>query len=227
MIIALDGPAASGKSTTARLVAQRLGFRYLDTGAMYRALALAAQQRGMTDEAFASVLPSVRLDLGYDADGNQTVALDGEDVTAAIRTRDMGLAASAISRHAPVREYLVQMQQELGRRYSKEAGGAVLDGRDIGTVVFPQAELKVFVIADARTRAERRLAELEVRGEVYPDREAALDALEAELVARDRADAARAAGPLKAAPDAILLDTTELSPEEQVEIVVQHALARQ
>ena len=194
---------------------------------MYRALALAAQQRGMTDEAFASVLPSVRLDLGYDADGNQTVALDGEDVTAAIRTRDMGLAASAISRHAPVREYLVQMQQELGRRYSKEAGGAVLDGRDIGTVVFPQAELKVFVIADARTRAERRLAELEARGEVYPDREAALDVLEAELVARDRADAARAAGPLKAAPDAILLDTTELSPEEQVEIVVQHALARQ
>ena len=227
MIIALDGPAASGKSTTARLVAQRLGFRYLDTGAMYRALALAAQQRGMTDEAFASVLPSVRLDLGYDADGNQTVALDGEDVTAAIRTRDMGLAASAISRHAPVREYLVQMQQELGRRYSKEAGGAVLDGRDIGTVVFPDAELKVFVIADARTRAERRLAELEARGEVYPDREAALDVLEAELVARDRADAARAAGPLKAAPDAILLDTTELSPEEQVEIVVQHALARQ
>ncbi|MBE2187058.1 MAG: (d)CMP kinase [Rhodothermales bacterium] len=227
MIIALDGPAASGKSTTARLVAQRLGFRYLDTGAMYRALALAAQQRGMTDEAFASVLPSVRLDLGYDADGNQTVALDGEDVTAAIRTRDMGLAASAISRHAPVREYLVQMQQELGRRYSEEAGGAVLDGRDIGTVVFPQAELKVFVIADARTRAERRLAELEVRGEVYPDREAALDALEAELVARDHADAARAAGPLRAAPDAILLDTTELSPEEQVEIVVQHALARQ
>ena len=194
---------------------------------MYRALALAAQQRGMTDEAFASVLPSVRLDLGYDADGNQTVALDGEDVTAAIRTRDMGLAASAISRHAPVREYLVQMQQELGRRYSKEAGGAVLDGRDIGTVVFPDAELKVFVIADARTRAERRLAELEARGEVYPDREAALDVLEAELVARDRADAARAAGPLKAAPDAILLDTTELSPEEQVEIVVQHALARQ
>jgi len=227
MIIALDGPAASGKSTTARLVAQRLGFRYLDTGAMYRALALAAQQRGMTDEAFASVLPPARLDLGYDADGNQTVALDGEDVTAAIRTRDMGLAASAISRHAPVREYLVQMQQELGRRYSKEAGGAVLDGRDIGTVVFPDAELKVFVIADARTRAERRLAELEVRGEFYPDREAALDALEAELVARDHADAARAAGPLRAAPDAILLDTTELSPEEQVEIVVQHALARQ
>lgn len=226
MIIALDGPAASGKSTTARLVAKRLGFRYLDTGAMYRALALAAQRRGLSDEAFAAVLPPVRLDLGYDADGNQTVALDGEDVTGVIRTREMGLAASAISRHAPVRDYLVRMQQALGRQYSADAGGAVLDGRDIGTVVFPDAALKVFVIADARTRAERRLAELEARGEVYPDREAALDVLEAELVERDRADAARAAGPLRAASDAILLDTTELSPEEQVEIVVQHAEAR-
>lgn len=226
MIIALDGPAASGKSTTARLVAQRLGFRYLDTGAMYRALALAAQRRGMTDEAFAAELPPVQLDLGYDADGNQTVALDDEDVTAAIRTREMGLAASAISRHAPVRDYLVRMQQALGRQYSAEAGGAVLDGRDIGTVVFPDAELKVFVIADARIRAERRLAELEARGETYPDRAAALDAMEAELVERDRADAARAAGPLRAAPDAILLDTTALSPEEQVEIVVRHAEAR-
>lgn len=226
MIIALDGPAASGKSTTARLVARRLGFRYLDTGAMYRAFALAALRRGLSPEAFAADLPPLALDLGYDADGNQTVALDGEDVTEAIRTREMGPAASAISRHAPVRAYLVRMQQALGRRYSDEAGGAVLDGRDIGTVVFPDAELKVFVIADARTRAERRLAELEARGEQHPDRAAALAALEAELVERDAQDAARAAGPLRAAPDAIVVDTTDLSPEEQVEIVVAHAQRR-
>ena len=221
MIIAIDGPAASGKSTTARRVAARLGFRYLDTGAMYRALALAARRRGLSAKAFAEHLPAVALDLWYDADGAQRVYLDGEDVSDAIRTREMGAAASAISQFPSVRAFLVAEQQNLGRRYSAECGGAVLDGRDVGTVIFPDADVKVFMVADPRERARRRLSELEARGEA-----ADLDGLEAELVARDVADAAREASPLRPAADAVHLDTTALTPEEQVDYVVRLAQER-
>ena len=221
MIIAIDGPAGSGKSTTARRVAARLGYRYLDTGAMYRAFAYAAHARGLTAAAFAEALPPVHLDLSFGEEGAIRVALDGADVTDAIRTREMGMAASEVSAFPSVRAHLVAMQRTLAARYAADAGGAVLDGRDIGTVVFPDAAVKIFLDAAARERARRRLRELEARGEA-----ADLDALEAELLQRDAQDQGRTASPLRAASDAIHLDTTGLTPEEQVDFVVRLAQER-
>ena len=216
VIIAIDGPAGSGKSTTARLVARRLGVRYLDTGATYRALALAAHRAGLDDLAFAEALPDVPLDVRYDGDGVQRVWIDGEDVTDALRAREMGPLASALARHTPVRERLVTLQRSVGQAIAGRDGGVVLDGRDIGTVVFPDADVKVFMVADPRERARRRQRELEGRGEI-----ADLDVLEAEIVARDAQDAGRAFGPLRCASDAVVLDTTAMSPEEQVEFVAR------
>ena len=221
MIIAIDGPAGSGKSTTARAVAARLGFRYLDTGATYRALALAADRLGLDPETFAHVLPEVDLDVRYDGDGAQHVWLDGEDVTDALRAREMGPAASAIGRYPAVRERLVALQREIGKTIAAREGGVVLDGRDIGTVVFPDADVKVFMVADAGERARRRHAELYARGE-----DSDVQLLEAEIVARDAQDAARSVGPLRPAEDAVHLDTTRLTPEEQVDFVVRLARDR-
>lgn len=221
MIIAIDGPAGSGKSTTARLVARRLGVRYLDTGATYRALALAAHRAGLDDVAFAAALPDVALDVHYDEEGRQRVWIDGEDVTDALRAREMGPLASALARHTPVRERLVALQRGVGRAIARRDGGVVLDGRDIGTVVFPDADVKVFMVADPRERARRRQRELAERGEV-----ADLAALEAEIVARDVQDSARAFGPLKCADDAVVLDTTAMTPEDQVEFVARLAEGR-
>ncbi len=216
MIIAIDGPAGSGKSTTARSVARRLGVRYFDTGATYRALAYAARRAGLDDVAFAAALPEVALDVRYDADGAQRLWMEGEDVTDALRSREMGPLASALARHTPVRERMVALQRSVGQAIAARDGGVVLDGRDIGTVVFPDADVKVFMVADPHERARRRQRELGARGE-----DADLDVLEAEIVARDAQDTARAFGPLKCADDATVLDTTVLSPEEQVEFVAR------
>jgi cytidylate kinase len=207
LVIAIDGPSGAGKSTAGRALARQLGYTFLDTGAMYRALALKALREGVpldAPEKLADLARRTRMDL--DA-GGEVVRLDGEDVTTAIRTREVSAAASRVSVHPPVRRLMVARQQELGR-----AGGVVLDGRDVGTVVFPDADVKFYVDADPRRRAERRHAELAAAG-VDSD----VAAIEREIRARDHADSTRPDSPLTRAPDAMYLDTTILGPAEVVQ----------
>lgn len=220
MIITIDGPAGSGKSTTARAVADRLDVLYLDTGAMYRAVALAFARADAdaTPEAAAALVPDLRVDVAHAADGSMRVRLDGEDVTEAIRTPAVGAKASEISALRVVREKLVAEQRRVGRARAADTGGVVLDGRDTGTVVFPDADLKIFMTADLDTRARRRQAQYAEKGRDVP-----LDAVRAEVRNRDHRDRTRALGPLKKAPDAVVLDTTTRSFEEQVRFIVRHA----
>ena len=216
VIVAIDGPAGSGKSTTARRVAEALGWLYLDTGAMYRATSLAFLDRGaaVTAEAAERVLPGLRLDLRRAADGLR-VYLDGDDVTARIRTPEVSEAASRVSAIPSVRERLVEVQRRIAREQIAEGGGVVMEGRDIGTVVFPDADVKVFMVANPEARAERRHRELEARGETIT-REAVAD----DLATRDARDSTRAVAPLRRAEDAVVLDTTGLSVDDQVERVL-------
>ena len=214
-IIAVDGPAGAGKSTAARELARRLRYRYVDTGAMYRAVALAALERGVDlddRKGVAAIAATISISFEPRADGEQRVMVDGRDVTAAIRTEEVGQGASKVSAHPRVRERLVSMQREIGR-----SGAAVLDGRDIGTVVFPDADLKFFLEASAAARAERRLRELRSRGS-----SATLGDVVAEMEERDRRDSTREHSPLRCAADAERVDTTEQSAEE----VVKHLETR-
>ena len=205
LVVAIDGPSGAGKSTAGRAVAERLGYVFLDTGAMYRALALAALREGIPlDDAAAVAALAARLTL--DLRPNGAVIVNGEDVTSALRTQEVGAAASRVSVHPSVRRHMVARQREMGR-----AGGVVMDGRDIGTAVFPDAEVKFYVDAHPRQRALRRQEELAQRG--LPSD---LDTIEREIRARDHADSTRAESPLTRAPDAIHLDTTELGLEEVV-----------
>lgn len=222
VIVAIDGPAGSGKSTTARAVAERLGYLYLDTGAMYRAVALAFLRAGAapTSEAAETLLPQLRLNVRYE-DGAMHVLLGGEDVTGAIRTQEVGVMASRVSALPAVRERLVREQRRIGHAEA-EAGGVVLDGRDIGTVVFPDADVKVFMVADARVRAERRLDELAARGDA-----AAFDEVLAEIEQRDAQDRAREVAPLRRADDALTLDSTRCAVDEQVAVVLEAIRERQ
>jgi cytidylate kinase len=204
LVIAIDGPSGAGKSTAGRALARRLGYVFLDTGAMYRALALKALRDGVpldSEAELARLARDARIELAGSGD---VVSLDGEDVSAAIRTREVSVAASRVSRHPQVRRVMVARQQELGR-----PGGVVLDGRDVGTVVFPDADVKFYVDADPRRRAERRHAELAATGV-----ESNVDTIEREIRARDHADSTRPDSPLTRAPDAVYLDTTVLGPEE-------------
>ena len=219
IIIAIDGPAASGKSTTARRVAQQLGYIYIDTGAMYRSVTLKALQQGVLDDIrrFPESVSVLLDDITISFEGD-LVFLDGRDVTAGIRDNRVSREVSFISSLKPVRERLREMQQELGRQRA-----VVMDGRDIGTVVFPDAELKIFLVADARERAKRRYAELFAKspeGAELPD----IGSLEEEIKERDRADAEREHAPLKKHPDAVEIDTSDLTIERQVEIVYNLAL---
>ena len=205
LVVAIDGPSGAGKSTAGRAVAERLGYVFLDTGAMYRALALAALRAGVAlDDAaeVAGLATGLRLDLRPGG----AVILDGEDVTATLRTQEVGAAASRVSVHPPVRRHMVARQREMG-----QAGGVVMDGRDIGTAVFPDADVKFYVDAHPRQRATRRHEELTQRGQASD-----LDTIEREIRARDHADSTRAESPLTRAPDAIHLDTTELGLDEVV-----------
>lgn len=202
MIITIDGPGASGKGTVARGIAARLGFAFLDTGAMYRAVALAAMQRRVACDdaaAVAALLPTIQIEMPADR-----VLLNGEDVTAAIRAPEMSQGASKVAAIPAVRAFLVPQQ----RRIAADRD-IVCEGRDQGTVVFPDAPVKFFITADVSVRAERRYRELLARG-VRTTLEGEIE----ELLERDRRDSERADGPLRLPPDAIVVDTTHLAPDE-------------
>lgn len=210
--IALDGPAASGKSTTAREVARRLGIRYLDTGAMYRALMVALLDGGADWSTEAGVTPwldplEIRLEEGPEG---QRVLLGGRDVSQRIRENRVSVMMAPVCAMPGVRHRMVALQRELGSREN-----CVIDGRDIGTVVFPGARFKFFLWAELEERARRRQLELARRGQ-----QARLEDLVEEIRARDEQDSTRSVGPLRRAEDALLLDTTRLGLEEQVEVVV-------
>ena len=212
IIIAIDGPTASGKSTTAKQVAARLGFLHLNTGAMYRAFALLVRRRdhrGHDPNRVHQLLEEA--DIGFASNGN--VQLDGHDVSREIVEPDIALLASELSTNPEVRAKLVEKQRSIGAN-----GGVVLEGRDIGTVVFPDAELKVFLVADAGVRAERRQLEMEKLGTHMP-----LEELRQQLEERDKRDRERAISPLRKAADAVELDTTHLTIEGQVERVLELA----
>jgi cytidylate kinase len=207
LVVAIDGPSGAGKSTAGRVVATRLGYTFLDTGAMYRALAFKAlRERVPLDDERALGELARGSDIAL-VQGGQGVTLDGRDVTAAIRTRDVSAAASRVSAHPLVRRQMVARQQELGRQ-----GGVVLDGRDIGTAVFPDADVKFYVDADPRRRAVRRQEELAAAGTI-----ADVDAIEQEIRDRDHADSTRPDSPLTRAPDAVLIDSSDLGVEDVVE----------
>jgi cytidylate kinase len=214
-VIAIDGPAGAGKSTVARRLAARLGFFLLDTGAIYRAVALLATRAGvpLTDGPQLAELARA-LPLAFDADGR--VRLDGEDVSAAIRTPEMSQGASTVSAHAEVRAALLETQRRLAAR-----GRCVVEGRDIGTVVLPSAPAKFFLTASPEVRARRRHDELVARG-VSVDFAQTLG----ELIDRDQRDQTRAAAPLRRAEDAELIDTSELSLDEVVDHLEARARAR-
>lgn len=223
MIITIDGPSGSGKSTTARAVARRLGYLYLDTGAMYRAVALAFLRADAeaSSEAADDLLPDLRIDVRYE-EGEMRVFLDREDVTTSIRTRRVGDMASRVSKLAAVRRKLVREQRRIASEREQMEGGVVLDGRDTGTVVFPEADLKIYMVADPKVRARRRQAEYAEQG-----RAPSFEEVYQEIVERDRQDRDRELAPLRKADDAVELDTTHRTIAEQVDFVVQQAQARQ
>ena len=218
LIVAIDGPAGAGKSTVARRVANRLGLLFLDTGAMYRAITWKAMQQGLPlddEEAMARLARESRIELIPGENGDR-VLIDGQDVTDAIRTPEVTRNVSQVSAHAGVREVLVERQREL----SKEEG-VVAEGRDIGTVVFPQAPVKIFLVASPMERARRRAKDLEAKGHPVD-----LDELAAEIARRDAYDSNRAVSPLKAAPDAVHVDTDPMTADQVVERILEIAHAR-
>ncbi|MBO6577318.1 MAG: (d)CMP kinase [Rhodothermales bacterium] len=214
MIIAIDGPAGSGKSTTARAVARRLGFFYLDTGAMYRAVALTFMRQGLEpiSRHVEDALARFDLDMEPSSQGLR-VTLAGEDVTDAIREEAVGAMASQVSRLPEVRERLVLEQRRLAREEEAAGGGVVLEGRDIGTVVFPDADLKLFLTADLSVRARRRAAQIQGNDS---DR----TRIQKEMAERDHRDTTREESPLQKAVDAVEIDTTDLNFQEQVARIV-------
>lgn len=221
IIIAIDGPAASGKSTTARLLARKLGYTYIDTGAMYRSVTLKALDAGLLEhlhghpDEVASLLEGI--DITFEG---ERVLLDGKDVTGAIRENRVSRHVSFVSSLKPVRDSLKLMQREMGKRR-----GVVMDGRDIGTVVFPDAELKIFLIADASERARRRYAEL-VQKSSDSNSVPSVEELEQEILQRDRKDAERTHAPLKKHEDAVEVDTSGLTIDGQVNLVYDLALEK-
>ena len=222
LTIAIDGPAGAGKSTVARLLARELGYLYIDSGAMYRAVAYSALQAnvpaGESDQV-AALARATRISFEPSRDGGeQHVILGDEDVTEAIRTPDIASLASVVSAIPGVRAALVARQQALGA-----AGGVVMEGRDIGTVVFPHAEVKVFLTATADERAARRHRDLQRRG-VGP---ATIEQVRADQDERDRRDATRAVSPLAAAPDAVVMESDGVAPEHIVDMILDIIDARE
>lgn len=210
IIIAIDGYSSGGKSTFAKAVAAKLGYIFIDTGAMYRAVTLYAMRQGIADDpaAITAALPGIRIDFRFNPQtGRSDVYLNGENVETEIRRIDVSNRVSSVSSIPEVRAKLVAMQQEMGR-----AKGVVMDGRDIGTVVFPDAELKIFMTADPRVRAERRYKELTAKGEMV-----SMEEIERNIRERDRQDETREVSPLRRAADAVLLDNSRMTVEQQME----------
>ena len=212
MIVAIDGPAASGKSTTAKMVAKKLEMTYLDTGAMYRAVTLALL-RSNTDlddyDSVCQVVDDLELDI-YDKGSKTIVKLDGEDVSKAIRSMPVTENVSAVSAMKYVRQTMVEIQRNIGKKTN-----CVVEGRDIGTVVFPDAEFKIFMVADVNMRAERRFKDLHEMGESRSFQDVLAD-----LKRRDEKDSTRAYSPLQKADEAIVIDTSMLSIDQQVRKII-------
>lgn len=206
--VAIDGPSGAGKSTIAKFLAEKLNFLYVDTGAMYRSIGLYAARQGVAANdasAVEALLPQIKLDLAY-VDGEQRIFLNGEDVSRAIRTEEASKNASAVSAIPAVRAFLLEFQRSFAKQNC-----ILMDGRDIGTVVLPDADVKIFLTASAEARAQRRYKEQVERGE-----DVTLEAVFEAIRKRDEADSSRAAAPLKAADDAIVVDTTYLNLEESI-----------
>lgn len=215
IVIAIDGPAASGKSTTARLVAQQLDYLHIDTGAMYRAITLRVLQERIPlgdIERIKALAEATTIRLERTVQGNK-VFVDGRDVTKEIRSAKVTANVSMVSSYQSVRSVLVREQRRIAAQ-----GGVVLEGRDIGTVVLPNADLKIYMVADVTKRAERRKKELSLMGTEVDHQK-----LEEEILERDRQDSTRESSPLRKAEDAIELDTSSLTIDKQVEFVVQQA----
>lgn len=220
--VAIDGPSGAGKSTFAKRVAKEFGFIYVDTGAIYRTLGLAVFRRGLSckDEAVVmEVLKSIGIDIRYNDSGEQVMLLDGEDVSKEIRMPEISVCASDVSAHPAVRAYLLEMQRDFAKRSS-----VVMDGRDIGTVVLPDAELKIFLTASAETRAERRLLELQQKGV-----DTCFEDVLKDIRYRDVQDSSRAAAPLKKADDAVEVDSSYMDRDQTFAVIadlVNAALAK-
>lgn len=210
--VAIDGPSGAGKSTIAKAVAERFGFIYVDTGAIYRTVGLAVSRAGIDPQdtdAVVGLLPALDIALRHGEDGLQHMFLNGEDVSSLIRTPEISMYASKVSALPPVRAFLMEMQRSMAQRTS-----VIMDGRDIGTVVLPDAALKIFLTASAEARAERRYKELLEKGQSV-----SYDDVLRDMAERDKNDTTRAAAPLRAADDAVLLDTSALSLAESIDAV--------
>ncbi|MCS7013717.1 MAG: (d)CMP kinase [Chloroherpetonaceae bacterium] len=219
IIIAIDGPAASGKSTTAKALAKRLGYTYIDTGAMYRAITLKFLRSPFLDELFSNEarLRELLDNTNVHLEGEK-VFLDNENVSDLIRSNEVSRLVSKVSSLKLVRDKLTEYQRRIGA-----ARGVVMDGRDIGTVIFPDAELKIFMTASVKERARRRYEEL-LEKSPTGSLNISIAELEEEIAQRDKADAERPISPMRQAPDAIALDTSDLSIDEQVDFIYRHAM---
>lgn len=213
ILITIDGPAGAGKTTVSRMLAAAVGYKYIDTGALYRAVALSAHRAGVSSDDDAGLAHICRgLDLVFDQTETGTRLLSNrEDVSGFIRTPEMSMLASAVSARPVVREYLLAVQEKMGR--AKEA---VFEGRDMGTVVFPDAEAKFFLDASPKVRAERRYRE------ISPTTSITLEQVESDIIRRDRNDSTRAIAPLRPAQDSVIIDSSEISIGEVVEKMTQH-----
>lgn len=212
--IAIDGPSGAGKSTLAKSLAAKLGYLYVDTGAIYRTIGYHVFTKGIDpkdETAVSAELPAIQVELTYGEDGLQHMLLNGQDVTREIRLPEISMYASAVSAHPPVRAFLLEMQRQLAR-----TSNVIMDGRDIGTVVLPDAKVKVYLTASAEERARRRCLELERRGTPEP-----FEKVLKEIEERDWNDSHRAVAPLKQAEDAVLLDTTKLNFEQSEEALLK------
>ncbi len=218
IVVAIDGPSGAGKSTVAKMIARRLGYAYIDTGAMYRAVGWKARRAGVDpgdENALRELCERTEVTLTHDG-GEQRVLVDNTDVTGEIRTPEMGMLASAVSKSPAVRTRLLVLQRRLG-----EDGAVVMDGRDIGTVVFPQAEVKFYLDASAEERGRRRWQELREKGMVV-DR----DAITEEIRLRDLQDSSRTLAPLKRAADARYIDSSDMTVEQVVETMLDAVRSR-
>lgn len=214
--IAIDGPAGAGKSTIARKAAAKLGFIYVDTGAMYRAMALYFIRQGICPEdeaAIITALPDIHISIRYE-DGAQQVLLNGENVSGLIRTEEVGSMASATSAYAPVRQKLLELQRSLA-----ESNDVIMDGRDIGTCILPNADTKIYLTASSRVRALRRYKELQEKGQMCN-----LEEIEQDIIERDDRDMHRETAPLKQAEDAVLVDTSDMTIDQVVDAIISVAV---